>query len=424
MASHSRVRISTVRGLAISASMVMAALVLALPMVPSAKAQTFEDLYSFTGKVGAGPYGQLAMDAAGNLYGAANYGGSDQFGGSGSVYKLSPTGKAARLYAFTGGSDGGTPYAGVILDESGNLYGTTKDGGVSNTTCGTAPPAGCGIVYKVDKTGKETVLHAFTGGSDGWEPLHELTRDAAGNLYGTTEAGGGVTGGACATSGCGTVFRISTTGKETILHAFTGKTDGNFPNSRLVLDPSGNLYGTTPWGGILTGVCVTEGLRGCGVLFKVSKTGKDTILHSFTNGADGAMPTGNLVADANGNLYGCTSVGGAFGNGTIYEFSAAGEFSVLYNFASVNFCGGLVRDVNGNFFGIASGSPDGVVFEVDASGFFIQFYGFTGGTDGGEPLSQPILDAQGNLYGTTYFGGLLCNDGLGDGCGVVYKIVP
>lgn len=416
MDSESRSR--TIR----SASTTLAAMLLFFA-VASAKAQTFEVFYSFTGRVGAGPFGQLAMDAAGNIYGAANYGGLSQYD-AGTVYKLTSTGAASRLYSFTGGADGGTPYAGVILDENGNLYGTTKDGGVSNTTCGTAPPAGCGVVFKVDKARKETVLHAFTGGSDGWEPLHELTRDAAGNLYGTTEAGGGVTGGACAQSGCGTVFKLDTTGKEKILHAFTGKADGNYPNSRLVLDASGNLYGTTPSGGIITGVCVTQGLRGCGLLFKLDKSGKDTILHSFTDGADGATPAGNLIADADGNLYGCTSVGGSFGKGTIYEFDTTGKFSVLYNFETVDFCGGLFRDASGNFFGTASGAPDGVAFEVDASGNFTQLYGFTNESDGGAPLSQPILDPQGNLYGSAYFGGIECPDGLGDGCGVVYKITP
>jgi len=199
----------------------------------------------------------------------------------------------------------------------------------------------------------------------------------------------------------------------------------NFPNSRLVLDGSGNIYGTTPWGGIITGVCVTQGLRGCGVLFKLDTTGKDTILHSFTDGADGATPNGNLIADANGNLYGCTQAGGSFGKGTIYEFDTTGKFTVLYNFESVSACEGLVRDVNGNFFGTAyDGNPDGAAFEVDASGNFTELYGFTGGSDGGEPLSQPILEAQGNLYGTTYFGGIFCSDGLGDACGVVYKITP
>jgi len=405
-----------------AASVSLVVMTLVFFAIPSATAQTFQVFYSFTGKAGAGPYGQLVMDAAGNLYGTTTYGGNQY--DAGAVYKLNSTGGASLLYPFTGGTDGGTPYAGVILDENGNLYGTTKDGGVSNGTCGTAPPAGCGVVFKLDKTGKETVLHAFTGGSDGWEPLHELTRDAAGNLYGTTEAGGGITGGPCALSGCGTVFKISTAGKETILHAFTGKADGNIVNSRLVLDASGNIYGTAAGGGIVTGACITQGLHGCGVLFRLSKTGKDTILHSFTDGADGATPAGNLITDANGNLFGCTSVGGSFGKGTIYEFDTNGKFTVLYNFDTVDFCGGLVRDANGNFFGTASGSPDGIAFEVDASGKFTQLHGFTGESDGGEPLSQPILDPQGNLYGTTYFGGLTCPDGLGDGCGVVYKITP
>jgi uncharacterized repeat protein (TIGR03803 family) len=171
-------------------------------------------------------------------------------------------------------------------------------------------------------------------------------------------------------------------------------------------------------------VCSTNGLQGCGVLFKLNKSGKETILHSFTDGADGATPNGNLIAGANGSLYGCTMYGGSFGKGTIYQFDITGEFTVLYNFELVDACEGLVRDANGNFFGTAYDPSEGTVFEVDASGNFSQLYRFTGGSDGQEPLSQPILDAQGELYGTAYFGGIYCPDGLGDACGVVYKIKP
>jgi uncharacterized repeat protein (TIGR03803 family) len=158
------------------------------------------------------------------------------------LYKVDPTGKETVLYSFAGGFDGAFPYAGLVRDVAGNLYGTTVYGGISR-----ACPSGCGVVFKLDPTGKETVLHSFAGGADGGNPLAGLVRDTAGNLYGTTSYGGDLSG--CGGFGCGVVFKLDPTGTETVLYSFTGGPDGGHPWAGLVLDAAGNLYGTTYYGG-------------------------------------------------------------------------------------------------------------------------------------------------------------------------------
>jgi len=196
-------------------------------------------LYSFTGGPdGAMPAAGLFRDPMGNLYGTAEFGGSGfAGGGNGVVFKLTPDGAETVLYTFTGGTDGAKPAAGLVSDEAGDLYGTTYEGGSGN-----------GVVFKLDETGRESVLHSFAGGSDGALPAGGLTRDSAGNLYGSTSEGGNGTG--CGgTVGCGTVFKLDTNGNEVILYRFTGTVDGALPFAGLILDPDGNLYGTTQLGG-------------------------------------------------------------------------------------------------------------------------------------------------------------------------------
>src|SRR5450631_362725 len=192
------------------------------------------------------------------------------------------------LYTFTGGADGANPSAGgsdagLIRDEDGNLYGTTPGGGdLSSAYCGSY---GCGVVFKVDRLGKETVLHAFTGPPDGAEPLAGLVRDEEGNLYGTTLGGGS------AGFPVGTVFKLDRAGKETVLYSFTGVgADGSGPYAGVIRDEEGNLYGTTIGGG---GSSACSG--GCGVVFKVDRVGKETTLHAFTGPPDGAGPLAGLV---------------------------------------------------------------------------------------------------------------------------------
>jgi uncharacterized repeat protein (TIGR03803 family) len=209
------------------------------------------------------------------------------------VFKLGAAGKETTLHTFTGGADGSYPMAPVIRDWAGNLYGTTILGGGSNS----------GVVFKLDRTSKETVLYSFTGGTDGGQPYGGLTLDAAGDLYGTT-AGGGLS---CSVgSGCGVVFKLDRRGKETTLHSFTGEEDGVFPFAGLLLDAAGNLYGTTANGGDLN---CNAGV-GCGVVFKLDPSGKETTLYSFTGGADGAYPMVPVIQDRWGNLYGTATRAG------------------------------------------------------------------------------------------------------------------
>src|SRR2546427_770564 len=199
------------------------------------------------------------------------------------------------LYSFTGGSDGANPYARVVRDSKGNLYGTTVNGGNPGCYVG----AGCGTVFKLDATGKETVLYSFTGGADGANPSGGLAR-VQGDLYGATPLGGA--------TGHGTVFKLDTAGKEagkeTVLHSFTGAGGGGSTPATggVVRDVKGNLYGTTAFGGAY----------GNGTVYKLDTTGKETVLYSFTGGADGAVPRGELVL-AHGNLYGTANRGGDLG---------------------------------------------------------------------------------------------------------------
>jgi uncharacterized repeat protein (TIGR03803 family) len=236
----------------------------------------------------------LVQDA-GNLYGTT-VGCAFQCGDLlGKVFKLDKTGKETVLHTFTGGADGAIPLAGLIRDVSGNLYGTTSGGGAS----------GGGVVYKVDHAGKFTVLHCFTGADGSGPGMGHLIRDSSGNLYGTTQIGGDLS--ACDGSGCGVVFKLDPTGKETVLYSFKGGDDWGHPNMPLARGPRGDLYSTTYYGG---GYFACGGQAGCGTAFKVDTAGKETVLHRFRSGTDGANPFQGLVSDAAGNLYGTTQWGG------------------------------------------------------------------------------------------------------------------
>jgi uncharacterized repeat protein (TIGR03803 family) len=324
------------------------------------------------------PQGNLTFDAAGNLYGTTEDGGSAKCDGCGAVWKLARNAKGAWtvtiLHAFTG-VDGANPLAGLIFDLAGNLYGTTAGGG----DLGCHKPYGCGVVFKLapkpDGTWTESVLHSFTG-ADGWEPDAGLIVDATGNLYGETLFGGA--------DDSGVAFKLAPsadgTWTESVLHSFTGGADGDGPGAGLILDVTGNLYGTTYYGGSDVH----------GVVFKLKPnpdgTWTESVLHSFT-GADGSEPQAGLTLDAAGDLYGTTTFGGAC------AFSPSG-------------CG--------------------VVFKLapNADGAWTEsaLYSFTGGADGTYPRAGLIFDAAGNLYGTTLFGG--DSTACGFGCGVVFKLLP
>jgi uncharacterized repeat protein (TIGR03803 family) len=278
------------------------------------------------------------------------------------------------LYSFTGPPDGQFPQGGLVLDPDGNLYGTTFGGG-SFAGCyqGT-----CGTVFKLSANGTETILHSFSGIPDGANPQSVLVRDAKGDLYGTTMMGGKQGCAVGITYGCGTVFKIDPTGTETILHSFlpTGG-DGQQPFAGLRRDKKGNLYGTTTYGG-----AYCEGEYGCGTVFKIDPTGTETVLYSF--GAyyeDGSGPYSRLIGDGTGNLYGTTGGGGTRGRGTIFKLDA-GTYAETILF---NFCKGNISIYRCPY--------------------------------GKSPFTGVVLDAKGNIYGVTNSGGIGQR-------GVVYKISP
>jgi uncharacterized repeat protein (TIGR03803 family) len=310
------------------------------------------------------------------------------------------------LYAFKGGADGASPAASVMRDAAGNLYGTTDSGGTSSN----------GTVFKVDSAGRETVLYSFTGGADGGFPAAGVIEDAAGNLYGTTINGGAFNN--------GTVFKLSSNGEETVLYSFTGGSDGGGPSAGVIRDAAGNLYGTTVNGGSSL-FCA----KGCGTVFKLDTTGKETVLYSFTGKADGAFPTGRLTRDAAFNMYSTTQNGGANNNGTVFKLDPRGKETVLYSFpggAQVIPLGGVIRDAAGNLYGVTElggAFGDGTVFKLDTTGKETVLHSFTAKADGAFPIGGVIQDAAGNLYGTTSsYGNVSCDPPFG--CGTVFKIVP
>ncbi|HEX4113823.1 MAG TPA: choice-of-anchor tandem repeat GloVer-containing protein [Stellaceae bacterium] len=383
-------------------------------LVPSGGAQANSErvLYNFCSEANCAD-GFIPLDLArgreGNLYGAADAGGRNDLG---AVFRLAADGSYTVLYSFTAKSkDGKYPDAGLVLDKPGNLYGTTADGGnYDYSACG---QTGCGTVFRVTPDGKETVLHAFKG-TDGYDPSATMILDSKGNLYGTTWAGGA--------SGYGVVFELSPKGQLTVLHSFDGS-DGANPLGKLSEDESGNLYGATANGG--TGTNCEGGA--CGVIFELAADGTFGVLHDF-QGTDGATPFGPLVP-WNKDLYGVT-VGGAStcgpegqGCGAAFKLAPDGTLTLLHIFLNGSDggypVGGLIADQSGNLYGVTAngGNRDcenefgcGLVFRLTTKGLEKVLYSFRPYRSGSEPEAGLIMDGHGNLYGTTWEGGA---DGLG-----------
>ena len=261
------------------------------------------------------------------------------------------------LHAFTDAPDGNLPNA-IIRDAKGNIYGTTAAGGILG--CANDGQAECGTIFEVDTHGNETVLYRFTGFSDGSGPVAAPVQDAAGNLYGTTEGNG-------ATNSPSTVFKLDKSGQLTVLHTFdTGFANGGSADSPLVLDKEGNLYGTAPLGG--DDQCGSNG-NGCGIVFKVDTKGKFSVIHTFTGpfNGDGWQPEGGLVIDHAGNLYGSTYLGGdrncgfALGCGVVFKVDTSGKYTLLHRFtrlAEGRYPLGLIQDSAGNLYGWAASAGD------------------------------------------------------------------
>ena len=372
--------------------------------VPSAQTQTETVLSSFANSPdGANPrFGTPILDAKGNLYGTTNYGGAH---GYGTVFKLTPSGRKTILHSFDpNGTDGAYPWAGLVRDKNGNLYGTTVEGGTDVID---------GTVFKLTHTSKgwtETILHSFGASQDGSQPYSVLTLDATGNLYGTTNVGGAYS--------YGTVFELTPSGTETILWSFGKGTDGANPLAGVVRDKNGNLYGTTEYGGAYNK----------GTVFELTPSGSETILWNFGSGTDGANPYGGVVLGTNGNLYGTTVNGGAYGDGTVFEVTPSGMETLLHSFDNNDIDGfnpyaGLVTDQKtGNLYGTTingggTGSAVGIVFELTPSGTETILHTFGGSPDGASAWSGLVFDTTGNLYGTTFAGGA-------SGNGTVYKVTP
>lgn len=314
-------------------------------------------LHSFSGPDGFAPMGGLVRARNGDLYGTTDVGrhtgGLCAPSGCGTVFELVRTGSTYTekvLHTFTGGTDGAMPIAGLVRDANGNLYGTTSNGG--DSSCGSV--AGCGTVFKVTPDGKEEILHAFAG-ADGAYPSAGLILDFRGNLYGTTSQGGN-TGGACINLGCGTIFKIEPTGKEIVLYRFTGGSDGEDPIAPLLRDRKGNLYGTTAIGGDTKNLFCDVQSPGCGVVFEFTRRGELVTLYTFLGyPGDGQTPATGLVLDKEGNLYGTTARGGPANDGTVFKLTRTGEETVLHNFMGgpdgLNPRSNLVLDRKGDLYG-------------------------------------------------------------------------
>jgi uncharacterized repeat protein (TIGR03803 family) len=380
------------------------------------KGNIIDVLYTFNGENDSGQaFVGVTADKSGNLYGAAagQTGGCDTFG---TVYELTASSKFKALHQFNG-NDGQYPVGTVIRDKAGNLYGTASGGGSHNL----------GIVYKISANGTFSTLHAFTGGTtDGGTPESGIVMDENGNLYGTTWEGGS---GSCSQGlpGCGTVYKIAPDGTETVLYSFTGGADGGAPRATLAVDASGDLYGTTYWGG--DPGCSSGG--GCGVVFKVAPNGKETTLYTFTGGNDGGNPYAGVIVDGAGNLYGTASVAGAYGYGTIFKVAGDGTESTLYTFQG-NADGAmpldpLIMNKSGNLYGTTYlGGVDGahgfgVVFKLSPNGVEKPLYQFQNRGDGWNPFGGLTL-YKGYLYGTAAYGGNKNDCGTPNGFGTIFKV--
>jgi uncharacterized repeat protein (TIGR03803 family) len=374
-----------------SSRIVTPLLVLAICASLRAEAGTFDVLYSFHGKNGSEPKGELISDASGNLYGTTAIGGTAF---SGTVFKLAPDGSETVLLSFCPGdrcAAGSEPGSGLVMDDSGNLYGTTIYGG----------PNADGVAFELAPDGSETVLHTFLGGSDGEEPMGKLIRTKKGYLFGTTVLGGG-DGQGCGGYGCGTVFSIAPDGTETVLHAFSGGNDGAWPYAGLVADADGALYGTASYGGV----------NNAGVVFELTTDGSEKVLHSFGGGRDGRTPVASLYKDGTGNLYGTTEFGGRYGRGTVFKLAPDGTETVLHAFereGDGSFPdGALTSDGKGNFFGTTTRGGlghSGTIFEISGNGSEKVLYDFQGDSDGKSPVGGVLVQA-GSIYGTTELGGM------------------
>jgi uncharacterized repeat protein (TIGR03803 family) len=386
-------------------------------------APDYTTIYTFKGS-GDGAFPESSLIAVkGMLFGTTSEGGTGngsvcQDSSCGTVFTVSISGTQRVLHSFKGyPSDGGSPDYGLTAIKN-SFYGTTPLGG--NGQCGTSSsgsyPTGCGIVFKLTRSGKEDVLYTFEANADGAYPEAGLTL-VNGTFYGTTAQGGS---GSCIGSsfcGYGTVFAVSPSGMERVLYRFKGGNDGLYPSGNLLV-ANGMLYGTAQGG--------APGCSryGCGIVFVVTASGKERVIYRFKEKSDGSGPNGGLVV-LNGKLYGTTGAGGASGKGTVFEISTTGSERVLYSFkGGTDGAGpeaGLVA-VNGALYGTtwAGGGSRcqygcGTIFKITASGTESVLHLYKYVTGDAEHPKAALTDLSGTLYGTTFYGG---------GGGTVFGISP
>ncbi len=386
-----------------------------------------QSLHVFPGAGAKYPSSTLLFDDAGNLYGTTQSGGTYI---NGTVFELSPVAGGGwsytTLHIFKGAQDGANPGAGLVVDGAGNLYGTTYNGGSYNLGAAFELTPGAGGVWT------ESVIYSFgsvNDGNDGYHPQASLIMDGAGNLYGTTEYGG-----AAGASGFGTVFELSPSGggwTESVLYSFGNGNDGAAPLAPLIFDYSGNLYGTTAGGGAFSNGTVFE------LSPSISGVWTESLLHTFqgVGSFDGILPSAGLIFDSTGNLYSTTQEGGP-GGGTVFMLAPHSDGSwsekIIHGFKlkdgdGFHPLGSVAFDPQGNIYGttVGGGVGYGTAFRLtlQSTGNWVESgrYDFTGSRDGANPFAGLVIDALGNLYGTTYYGG----SGLGSaGDGVVFEIRP
>ncbi len=405
-------------------------LVLTVVVTPSAQAQTYSVVHNFAGgQDGATPMAGLTLDRTGNFYGTAAFGGTTGGDcgnrGCGTVFRLAKRNSGwvlSPLYSFAGGDDGANPEANVVIGADGTLYGSTYIGGgpCDGTGCGTVfnlkPPAAACKSALCPWT--EILIHNFTG-PDGIGPVGAVLFDSSGNLFGATTSGGFRNGGA--------IYELQPMdGSWTVRVLYSSY---GYPRGGLILDDSGNLYGPA----------FTAG-NGYGSVYQMVPSGSTWItsdIYDFTYRSDGGYPWASLILDGSGNFYGSTCTGGSGNGGTVFELSPSGgkwTFTTLHSFESpengafvVGPVGSLVMDNAGALYGttLADGTHGyGSVFKLTPGGSgwaFTSLHDFTGGSDGGYPYSNLVFDANGNLYGTASVGGA---GSCTNGCGVLFEITP
>jgi uncharacterized repeat protein (TIGR03803 family) len=374
------------------------ALLLAFCLIVPRASQAQTEHVLFDTPVYENPSSPVVMDAQGNLYGTT----MADFHNRGTVYKLTPPAapdgrwSATTLHVFPNGGNFESPVGNMVLDKAGDLFGSAA--GINS-----------GIVYEITAAGEEKIVYTFSGGADDPPPL-SLIQDSAGNFY--ANAGGGITG-------YGTLLKLTADGAKQILYSFHGASDGERPNSPLLLDAQGNIYGTTLYGGP----------NHAGTMFKLATDGTFTTLYAFGNGKiDALYPYAGLIFDSQGNLYGTSGYGGANDYGTVFELTTANTLKILYSFKGGHKDGqlpeaSLIFDPQGNLYGTTSDNPNaegpfGTVFELTAQGEEIVLHSFTGAPDGFNPVTTLIMDQRGNLYGTTQ-GGYIAYAG-----GTVFEVAP